>query len=130
MASAACSTRPRLALDPRDTPDAGAGGDAWRVVRDRNKWRSLEETTRHPIPGTHPVVITDPQDWGGWRVPRGGVRPRPGANRGPGADHRRRAQAARPGPGADHPGRRRRRARGAARAGATRGGHRTGLRPA
>jgi len=59
-----------LTLDPREAPHAGAGGDAWRVVRDRNKWRSLEETARHPIPGTHPVVITDPQDWGGWRVPR------------------------------------------------------------
>lgn len=59
-----------LTLDPRDAADAGASVDAWRVVRDRNKWRSLEETTRHPIPGTHPVVITDPQDWGGWRVPR------------------------------------------------------------
>jgi hypothetical protein len=24
---------------------------------------------RHPFPGTYPVVVTDEQDWGGWRVP-------------------------------------------------------------
>ena len=59
-----------LTLDPNEASEPGVGGDAWRVARDRNKWRSLEETTRHPIPGTHPVVVTDPQDWGGWRVPR------------------------------------------------------------
>lgn len=57
-----------LTLDPRDA--AGANGEAWRIVRDRNKWRGREETSQHPIPGTHPVVMTDPQDWGGWRVPR------------------------------------------------------------
>lgn len=59
-----------LTPDPRDEPAAGTNGDAWRVARDRNKWRDGDETARHPIPGTHPVVLTDPQDWGGWRVPR------------------------------------------------------------
>lgn len=59
-----------LTPDPRDAPQGAAPGEAWRVARDYNRWRSREETAHHPAPGTHPVVLTAPQDWGGWRVPR------------------------------------------------------------
>jgi hypothetical protein len=41
----------------------------WRVTRARNKWQSSEETSRHPFPGTYPVVVTGEAEWGGWRVP-------------------------------------------------------------
>ncbi len=57
-----------LAADPRDAPQEVV--ETWRVGRDYNRWRNRDETTRHPIPGTHPVVFTDQRDWGGWRVPR------------------------------------------------------------
>jgi hypothetical protein len=52
--------------------DAGSvaeDGEQWRVVRARNKWQSDAETASHPYPGTHPVVVTGENDWGGWRVP-------------------------------------------------------------
>jgi hypothetical protein len=53
---------------PSDRPlDAMAG--AWRVLRARNKWQDPEDCGHHPQPGTFPVVVTDPEDWGGWRVP-------------------------------------------------------------
>jgi hypothetical protein len=48
------------------SPMAGA---QWRVIRARNKWQPTEDCSRHPIPGTFPVVITGDADWGGWRVP-------------------------------------------------------------
>lgn len=57
-----------LTIDPRDATNTS--GEAWRIIRDRNKWRGHDETVQHPVPGTHPVVTTDPQGWGGWRVPR------------------------------------------------------------
>ncbi len=41
----------------------------WRIMRAHNKWQSAEETSRHPFPGTYPVVVTGEADWGGWRVP-------------------------------------------------------------
>lgn len=44
-------------------------GEAWRVVRGRNKWQSTEDCASHPFPGTHPVVMTGETEWGGWRVP-------------------------------------------------------------
>lgn len=54
----------------------GAGGETetdpgshWRVMRARNKWQAPEDSAHHPFPGTFPVVVTDPQDWGGWRTP-------------------------------------------------------------
>jgi hypothetical protein len=49
--------------------DALAGTESWRVVRARNKWQPSEDCSRHPVPGTYPVVITGQADWGGWRVP-------------------------------------------------------------
>ena len=43
--------------------------DAWRILRARNKWQEPEDCGHHPQPGTFPVVVTDQEDWGGWRVP-------------------------------------------------------------
>src|ERR1700748_1208882 len=37
---------------------AAAGAPSWRVFRARNKWQAAEDCSRHPIPGTYPVVIT------------------------------------------------------------------------
>jgi hypothetical protein len=48
-----------------DVPDEAP----WRLLRARNKWQAAEECGHHPFPGTFPVVVTDPTDWGGWRVP-------------------------------------------------------------
>jgi hypothetical protein len=51
--------------------DQATGGDVgdWRLLRARNKWQMAEDCPHHPFPGTYPVVVTDPADWGGWRVP-------------------------------------------------------------
>ena len=43
--------------------------ERWRLLRARNKWQSPEDCPHHPYPGTYPVVVTDANDWGGWRVP-------------------------------------------------------------
>lgn len=56
------------------TPEAekaeqGPSGLNWRLMRAKNKWQGPEETRHHPFPGTFPVVVTDENDWGGWRVP-------------------------------------------------------------
>ncbi|MEL7547377.1 MAG: hypothetical protein AAGJ84_12055 [Pseudomonadota bacterium] len=40
----------------------------WRVLRQRNRWYSVEDTAAHPYPGTHPAIVSDELDWGGWRV--------------------------------------------------------------
>jgi hypothetical protein len=47
---------------------ASVGGE-WRLMRARNKWQAPEECAHHPYPGTFPVVVTDANDWGGWRTP-------------------------------------------------------------
>ena len=44
-------------------------GATWRLMRARNKWQAAEDCLHHPHPGTFPVVVTDDNDWGGWRVP-------------------------------------------------------------
>jgi hypothetical protein len=41
----------------------------WRVLRAVNRLSADARDPRHPYPGTYPVVVTDEQDWGGWRVP-------------------------------------------------------------
>ncbi len=52
------------------TPDKVTGdAERWRLVRARNNWKSAEECSHHPYPGTHPLIITSESDWGGWRVP-------------------------------------------------------------
>ena len=65
--------RPFLAHELR--PEDPIGGDeessepAWRLMRARNKWQTPDDCAHHPYPGTYPVVVTDPTNWGGWRVP-------------------------------------------------------------
>ena len=44
-------------------------GAAWRLLRARNKWQTPDDCRHHPYPGSYPVVVTDSNDWGGWRVP-------------------------------------------------------------
>jgi len=58
-------TEAELAVETQEQTDAGQ----WRLMRARNKWQTPEECAHHPQPGTYPVVVTDEQDWGGWRVP-------------------------------------------------------------
>ena len=53
---------------PIEDTSLGAMGD-WRILRARNKWQDAADCAHHPHPGTYPVVVTDKQDWGGWRVP-------------------------------------------------------------
>ncbi len=48
---------------------AGLDAGHWRLMRAKNKWQSEGECAHHPVPGTFPVVVTDENDWGGWRVP-------------------------------------------------------------
>ncbi len=45
--------------------------ETWRINRLKNRWLTDTEALRHrhPHPGTYPVIVTDEQDWGGWRVP-------------------------------------------------------------
>jgi hypothetical protein len=52
------------AAEPQDTYD-----ENWRLVRARNKWKTPDECSHHPYPGTHPQIITGDAEWGGWRVP-------------------------------------------------------------
>ncbi|GAA0648949.1 hypothetical protein [Brevundimonas lenta] len=56
-------------LLPVEDPGANSEGQAWRLMRARNKWQNAEDCPHHPFPGTYPVVVTDKADWGGWRVP-------------------------------------------------------------
>ena len=58
-------------LKPEDKMDPQEGGalSNWRVLRARNKWQQESDCLHHPFPGTYPVVVTDPNDWGGWRTP-------------------------------------------------------------
>ncbi|MDR3513216.1 MAG: hypothetical protein P4L73_16390 [Caulobacteraceae bacterium] len=44
-------------------------GASWRLMRARNKWQTAEDCAHHPYPGSFPIVVTDANDWGGWRVP-------------------------------------------------------------
>lgn len=57
-----------LRAEDAQTNDPG-DGPGWRLLRARNKWQTPEDCAHHPFPGTYPVVVTDAQDWGGWRVP-------------------------------------------------------------
>lgn len=41
----------------------------WRVCRAKSRWGADDDNSHHPFPGTFPVVVTDENDWGGWRVP-------------------------------------------------------------
>ena len=52
-----------------DSGDKSKHHAHWRLMRARNKWQTPEESRNHPFPGTYPIVVTDENDWGGWRVP-------------------------------------------------------------
>jgi hypothetical protein len=54
---------------PAEDPALDREMGSWRLLRARNKWQQAEDCPHHPYPGTYPVVVTDPSDWGGWRVP-------------------------------------------------------------
>jgi hypothetical protein len=58
-------------LEPerRDMAEAAPEAGDWRLLRAKNKWQQPEDCGHHPFPGSYPVVVTDPNDWGGWRVP-------------------------------------------------------------
>lgn len=57
-------------LKPEDqVVDADEQGERWRLLRAKNKWQQPGDCAHHPYPGTYPVVVTDPNDWGGWRTP-------------------------------------------------------------
>lgn len=43
--------------------------ESWRIYRGKARWGSDDDNSHHPHPGTFPVVVTDENDWGGWRVP-------------------------------------------------------------
>jgi len=42
--------------------------ETWRIIRARNKLQDSADCSRHPVPGTYPVVVTGQSEWGGWRV--------------------------------------------------------------
>jgi hypothetical protein len=44
-------------------------GAPWRLLRAHNRWQTIEDCRQHPYPGSFPVVVTDANDWGGWRTP-------------------------------------------------------------
>jgi hypothetical protein len=58
-----------LQADDPVNQEKNVSGENWRIVRVRNKSQSTEDYSRHPVPGTFPVVITGETEWGGWRVP-------------------------------------------------------------
>jgi hypothetical protein len=58
-----------LEPDRSDEVEAASEVGDWRILRAKNKWQSPEDCAHHPYPGSYPVVVTDPKDWGGWRVP-------------------------------------------------------------
>lgn len=60
-----------LAAETRESRTDDFTAETWRLARMKNRWLTDGEAIRHrhPQPGTYPVVVTDEQDWGGWRVP-------------------------------------------------------------
>ena len=63
-------TAEELSPEPDRTESGEPRGEGnWRLMRARNKWQNQGETHDHPFPGTYPVIVTDVNDWGGWRVP-------------------------------------------------------------
>jgi hypothetical protein len=58
-----------LEADRSDEVEAAVEMGDWRLLRAKNKWQSIEDCNHHPHPGSYPVVVTDPKDWGGWRLP-------------------------------------------------------------
>ena len=58
-----------LAEEQVEAKPTATTAPTWRLMRARNKWQTPEDCAHHPFPGTFPVVVTDANDWGGWRVP-------------------------------------------------------------
>jgi hypothetical protein len=58
-----------MAEQSSSASDDSTDHERWRIARCRNRWREAGEVPEHPYPGSFPVVVTDEQDWGGWRVP-------------------------------------------------------------
>jgi hypothetical protein len=56
-------------LRAEESADLDGDGSRWRLLRAKNKWQQPSDCRHHPFPGTYPVVVTDAQDWGGWRTP-------------------------------------------------------------
>jgi hypothetical protein len=56
-------------LRGEESANVGDDGANWRLLRAKNKWQQPSECQHHPFPGTYPIVVTDVQDWGGWRTP-------------------------------------------------------------
>ena len=56
-------------LNQRSSTDSQLLLENWRVFRAKNRWGNDDDNREHPFPGTFPVVQTDENDWGGWRVP-------------------------------------------------------------
>ncbi len=56
-------------LRAEESVNVGEDGASWRLLRAKNKWQQVSEVQHHPFPGTYPIVVTDVQDWGGWRTP-------------------------------------------------------------
>ena len=53
----------------QESEDEAQDGPRWRLLRAKNKWQTPENCRHHPFPGSYPVVVTDANDWGGWRTP-------------------------------------------------------------
>jgi len=62
-------TASELQADAPSADPMAAPAGAWRILRARNKWQEPQDCGHHPYPVTFPVVVTDQEDWGGWRVP-------------------------------------------------------------
>lgn len=58
-----------LQAEAQNSGTIDSGGENWRLIRARNKWQAPEDCTHHPYPGTFPTIVTNENDWGGWRVP-------------------------------------------------------------
>ncbi len=58
-----------LQADEPLTEERDSSGERWRIIRARSKWENGGDHSRHPVPGTYPVVVTGETEWGGWRVP-------------------------------------------------------------
>jgi hypothetical protein len=58
-----------LEADRAEALEASPEAGDWRLMRAKNKWQSPDDCAHHPMPGSYPVVVTDANDWGGWRVP-------------------------------------------------------------
>ena len=56
-------------MEERQSQSGDLTLENWRIFRAKTRWGSDEDSAGHPHPGTFPVVVTDENDWGGWRVP-------------------------------------------------------------